>query len=469
MEYEIFLNKEDQKSYSLLKYLEKSLHLSEPVAKIQADLGFSDFILKKALKKLTEDLERMNLAQNFQLLASDLELTLKIDGTYSSKKLLSEYLKESLSVKLIIALYKGEFKSIEDFAEKNFVSYSVAYNTLQVLNQTGKLYGIVIRRGTVLDSEGRVASVIGSLFSLANIDYPELYPFGVIVQTERIVQQLQERYPLSTCESKKLFHYIAIKIHDGKLSRAADRGSRYFPAEPLALVSDLLPKQYQEIDYHIVSWLFVNNKLGQEVVIDDLGADVSALNQLFIEKFAARYGMLPTDVTTRLVQCLSRLHFNVLYRSINMSDMIDLDFNVFKRYWQDFYLFAVDRTNNLICEVPELLRFKEFVLFSYLMLLIDHVPVDLLTHPVRVLIDFSYGEKYNRLIWSHLERCVKVNTVLAPSIEQADLVITNSNDLYKDNDLETIVWPDLPRSVDWLMLRNHLIALQKERPSENES
>ena len=75
-----FLNKEDQNSYSLLKYLEESRGLSAPIFRIQENLAFSPFILKKTIKKLKEDLELFQLDTSFQLSELDFELKLVVDG-----------------------------------------------------------------------------------------------------------------------------------------------------------------------------------------------------------------------------------------------------------------------------------------------------------------------------------------------------------------------------------------------------
>ena len=153
-----------------MKYLEENQDLSETLIKIQKDLGFSEFILKKTIEKLRRDLQRFHLADSFQLIESESTLTLQIDGRYSGRKILGKYLEESLSIKMVVTLFKKEFKSVEDFAEKNFISYSVAYNTLQILNREGKEYGLSANRGTIFDRENLSSSCLCTLFSLADTD-----------------------------------------------------------------------------------------------------------------------------------------------------------------------------------------------------------------------------------------------------------------------------------------------------------
>ena len=280
-----FLNKEDQNSYSLLKYLEESRGLSAPIFRIQENLAFSPFILKKTIKKLKEDLELFQLDTSFQLSELDFELKLAVDGKCSSRKLLGNYLRNSLSLKMILSLFKNDFKSVGDFGQKNFVSYSVAYNTLRNINDNGQIYGITAKRGKLFDSENRISSFLCSLFTLANIDFADVYRPEIIATTEQIVEGVHREYNLTRYERKKLFHYIAIKLQAGKISRVVDGGYDLFPSESLELVQDLLPAAYKEIDYHIISWLFVNNKVEIKGMTGDLGSDTAQLNQKFMDKF----------------------------------------------------------------------------------------------------------------------------------------------------------------------------------------
>ena len=87
---------------------------------------------QKTLEKLKADIDNLKLSDSLTLVVSDVDVTLEIDGNYSSKLLLTKYLTESLSFKLVLSYFRGNY-SLTKFAECNHVSTSVAYSTLQRL------------------------------------------------------------------------------------------------------------------------------------------------------------------------------------------------------------------------------------------------------------------------------------------------------------------------------------------------
>ncbi|WP_270492733.1 hypothetical protein [Enterococcus thailandicus] len=105
MNYEFFLSKEDYRSYSLLKYLEESSNLSESILKIQEELSLSTFLLKKTIENLNDDLDELGISEHLKILATGTEVSLEIDGHYSSGFLLSNYIKRSIYLDLLIEFF----------------------------------------------------------------------------------------------------------------------------------------------------------------------------------------------------------------------------------------------------------------------------------------------------------------------------------------------------------------------------
>jgi hypothetical protein len=205
MNYGVFLNKDDQRCYSLLKYLEKSVTLSESLLKIQEDMGFSSFILKKTIEKTQEDIEQLGLEESFNLSASEGELTLEIDGNYSSKVLLSHYIANSLGMGLVISFFKRNYRSMEEFAEKNHVSYSVAYSTLQQLKKNLKKYQIFFEKKKLTGNQKNINLFLYNLFSITNLSYKELYTVRTIREAKQLMETLSESTYLQHLSKKNYF------------------------------------------------------------------------------------------------------------------------------------------------------------------------------------------------------------------------------------------------------------------------
>ena len=156
MNYEIFLNKEDQRSYSLLRHLEESPTLSGTFIALREELSMSNFLVKKTLEKLKADIDNLKLSDSLTLVVSDVDVTLEIDGNYSSKLLLTKYLTESLSFKLVLSYFRGNY-SLTKFAECNHVSTSVAYSTLQRLKKALKEYQIYFSKREIVGNQKAIS------------------------------------------------------------------------------------------------------------------------------------------------------------------------------------------------------------------------------------------------------------------------------------------------------------------------
>ncbi|EGO5032424.1 hypothetical protein H7560_001735, partial [Enterococcus faecalis] len=103
--------------------------------------------------------------------------------------------------------------------------------------------------------------------------------------------------------------------------------------------------------------------------------------------------------------------------------------------------------------------------FNYLLLLINHVPVHLIAEPAKVLIDFSYGKEYNQFIKKNLSVYVNLNVEIIDPLSDTlpDVVITNLNNLYQEEQSKVMVWLDPPRSIDWVNLTQSLLTIQEEK------
>ncbi|EGP5416411.1 M protein trans-acting positive regulator, partial [Enterococcus faecium] len=169
MNYEFFLSKEDYRSYSLLKYLEASSNLSESISDIQEKLSLSTFLLKKTIDKLKHDLQMFDLEKNFRLTVNELMICLEINGKSSSKALLSRYITDSLSMKMVLAFFQEKYISIENFAEQHHVSYSVAYKVLQGLKRNLKKYQIFFEKRKLTGNPKNIRLFLYNLFNSTEI------------------------------------------------------------------------------------------------------------------------------------------------------------------------------------------------------------------------------------------------------------------------------------------------------------
>ena len=440
MNYEIFLNKEDQRSYSLLRHLEESPTLSGTFIALREELSMSNFLVKKTLEKLKADIDNLKLSDSLTLVVSDVDVTLEIDGNYSSKLLLTKYLTESLSFKLVLSYFRGNY-SLTKFAECNHVSTSVAYSTLQRLKKALKEYQIYFSKREIVGNQKAISFFLYKLFTLSNQPISELY-------------------------SANFFHYLAIMINnEGRAVEGIDTRALNTFSEELIKKSQLAwALASKSLTYTIVFFLYLHGKLEKKYVIHE-DPTIESLTRVFIGSFEKAFNCLEESTRNTLEEGLAIIHFNVIYFPINMFDDFEMDLQFFKQTYPEFYFYLIEYIRWLTAKHKKIAKANHCLFFNYLLLLINHVPVHLIAEPAKVLIDFSYGKEYNQFIKKNLSVYVNLNVEIIDPLSDTlpDVVITNLNNLYQEEQSKVMVWLDPPRSIDWVNLTQSLLTIQEEK------
>ncbi|MBO0462414.1 MULTISPECIES: helix-turn-helix domain-containing protein [unclassified Enterococcus] len=464
MDYEFLLNKEDRRSYNLLKYLERSVTLTESLSKLQEELELSPFLVKKTIDNLKSDISDWDLSESFKLSTENVEIILEINGDYTSNYVLSKYIKQSLSTALLISIFSREFTSLEDFMEEHHVSYSVAYKTIKRLQKELNYYNITLEKGKMIGSRTNILFFMYHLFLLINPSFEDVYEQKIISEVEQIMDSLQQMFVFSNYEKQKLFHCLALgKIENTREEiNIKDEIVHFFDEAETLRLKQTLSLRSINYTYYLLAWLYSYNKLDDSYINRNEDSKIQLLNQLFVNKVEKNFTRLAPAIKSELLKGLERVHFTSKYYPIEKFNRIEIDTQFFYQTYPEFYLFLLEYTKNIIDEFSDFSRNKSILFFNYLMLLIHTVPVDHLKVPVKIGIDFSYGELYNEFIKKNLAMYVNLNVaIIDPNLHhEADIVITNMNDVYDSESTNVIVWLDPPRVVDWANLTKKILELQ---------
>ncbi|WP_395589874.1 helix-turn-helix domain-containing protein [Enterococcus faecalis] len=465
MNYEIFLNKEDQRSYSLLRHLEESPTLSGTFIALREELSMSNFLVKKTLEKLKADIDNLKLSDSLTLVVSDVDVTLEIDGNYSSKLLLTKYLTESLSFKLVLSYFRGNY-SLTKFAECNHVSTSVAYSTLQRLKKALKEYQIYFSKREIVGNQKAISFFLYKLFTLSNQPISELYSVKVYNEAKRVLQSVELNYTFTTYERRNFFHYLAIMINnEGRAVEGIDtRALNTFSEELIKKSQVEWALASKSLTYTVVFFLYLHGKLEKKYVIHE-DPTIESLTRVFIGSFEKAFNCLEESTRNTLEEGLAIIHFNVIYFPLNMFDDFEMDLQFFKQTYPEFYFYLIEYIRWLTAKHKKIAKANHCLFFNYLLLLINHVPVHLIAEPAKVLIDFSYGKEYNQFIKKNLSVYVNLNVEIIDPLSDTlpDVVITNLNNLYQEEQSKVMVWLDPPRSIDWVNLTQSLLTIQEEK------
>lgn len=467
MNYEFFLNREDCRSYLLLRYLEECIELRDNPLKVQEELGMSSFLLKKTLSQLMIDLDRFDLTESFKISEVGNEIILEITGNYSSKVLLSAYLSESLSLKMLISFFKKEFHSMEDFSFDNHVSYSVAYSTLQGMKKNLNPYQIFFEKGDFIGNQVNIYLFLSSLFSFVNLSKEVTYTKEIIEKTEITLSLVEQHFSLSEYEKKQLFHYLAVLIKRDRYLNVVDfeESLSIFNSSCLSKIHQIFENYSESFVANIIYWLYIHEKLEEDYVNIEMSKKISSLNKYFMDQLTKQFIQVSKEVKADLFSRLPKIHFNICYHPMSLFEDYEIDILFFKQNYTEYYYFLLNEVNQITKENVELGKGKVFLFFNYLMLLINHVPLQVINDPIKILVDFSYGAEYNQFIKKNLTFYVNLNILFVDYNLgiQPDIVITNVNDLYSDKNISTTVWLDPPRTVDWVILTNNLLEIKEEK------
>lgn len=465
MNYEFFLSKDDYRSYSLLRYLEEAVNLSEPILKIQEELSLSPFLLKKTIDQLIDDTRKWNIEQHFQIIINGSEIVLEVDGKYSSKYFLSKYIERSISFDLLVDIFTGKYSKLESFAEKKHISYSSAYAILQDLKKNLKEYQIFFDKKKMYGDQKTILLFIFQLFITSNVEYDSIYPFDIVEEVSRVIVKLESKYYFSRYEKKTFFHYLSVHlIYVNSKKLAIDRNVYcFFVKEKVGSLKEWLNLCSEEFAYSIIIWLYLYDKLENSFFSNYENNNINLLNSDFFHYFEGNFKQLTPRLKDDLSKELTKIHFTLLYYPINKFKELTMNFYFFQQTYPEYYFYLLDYINLLTKEHKYLSKGKIYLFFSYLMLLVNNVPIQLFSDPIKIVIDFSYGSSYNQFIKNNLNIYTNLNikVLTKEQHEEANIVITNMNELYQSISAEVVVWLEPPRAVDWGNLTRLLLNFKK--------
>ena len=139
---ENFLDKDDRLKFDFLRLLEESSDLTALNTTIQAQLSLSNFLFNKTIEELSLDFENYGLEVYFAIDSNNVQTTLLEVGQATSDLLLAHYLRNSLSFAILLALFREDYQSANNFALESYTSYTNVYSHTQQIKKLLKELGI---------------------------------------------------------------------------------------------------------------------------------------------------------------------------------------------------------------------------------------------------------------------------------------------------------------------------------------
>ncbi|KRM71258.1 helix-turn-helix domain-containing protein [Lacticaseibacillus brantae] len=469
---ENFLDKDDKRKFDFLRLLEESSELSELNATIQSELSLSNFLFSKTVEELGQDFDRYDLTRYFAIDNDNVRTTLYEAGQATSDLLLAEYLRHSLAFSILMALFEETFQSTQSFADDNFTSYTSVYGRLRQIKQLLQTFDVILdKHHHLVGPEPTIRYLLTRIFAFVLVNDHAMYPETVQNQASDSLAKLEPlNINLPQTVAIKLFHFLCIAMTRAQQGHAlsADDPNRQ---KVMTALQQAYPDAVAVIErvpssdlFHqeLLAFLYVSDLLPSSQSPMALGKHLSQLNDRFMAAAQATFD-LPETAKTLLDAELTRLHFELIYFPLNAYYSFEhFDVTFFKESYIEYFectrQYLMDEA---FLESEGILKFRAYIFYRYLMILISRVHLASVTPPITVCVDFSYGQEYNDFIKKNFALFVNLNVnVQFAYDETTDIVVTNLNAVYDDLDVEKVIWLDPPRAIDWAHLSDRILEIR---------
>ncbi|WP_165005768.1 helix-turn-helix domain-containing protein [Enterococcus sp. ZJ1668] len=487
------LEKEDRRKIDLFCYLENSPMLAESKLMLMKELGFSEFVLEKVIQGLIDDIEKQQLADFFKIEIEEHQIFLREYGGATSEILIKNLLRESLSVKIILLLFKQEFKSINRFAKDHFSSYTAIYKKMKTIETFLVHYGVRIGKKYQLIGDEKTIRLFFTEFykEIFETDFSDLYSEELLQNNQLYIEKItNSKLRMTKHQEYLLLHYMCVAVLRG-LQSGVDYSK--LDTDYRKYFLDIIEESSPELCSLILSWseehfdkqteghLLAEFMLVEEIIPDSKhllseifasSQEVEALTRIFLDYFRTEFQM-SVKKKEKLIQSIKPsidlLHFKINYffleqmqlsKKMDVSYFFEANYEIFE-FCRTFLIDAEKKGLSILVEN------REFLFKEYLFILTLSIPTSMLNEEITVCIDFSFGDYYNRIIERDLHFFSNFNIQVVNTVSsQTDLILSDSTKLYESSNIKQIVWLAPPRPVDWSNLGDALVAIRRRKNQE---
>lgn len=482
MELVALLEKDDLRKYQILNYLDRVPNQPVKNSKIQEELDFSYYLFRSFVDQIAEDITNFGLETFFNLKVTDSEIVLYELQNINTTVFLGHYLQQATQATLLVDMLKKDSLSLNEFAERNFISYAFAYKRYTSLQKQLPKWGLQLsKKELLLGDELTIRVLLTKLYLMRQEYQPEDFP-QIIDNAHQILAVLAKHMASMPASFEiELRNFILISLQRGSqghlLAATTESQQRLYQqrlrtyADLVEELAQLLPDSLTQLsasekELEIVSWLsFCMAAQLLPVPFSDYPEDCRVATDNLIAVFKQDCRLQLTDeLTDRLRQRLVTLFadvFHLPYRSSFFEDHLEVDF--FARSYPEYFQFCEKYFAQLPLPQSPLESLQRHFLFYFsLIAIVSLVPLRLVATPIEVCIDFSLGGDYNHIIARDLRYFSTLHVhVVNQQTPKTRLVITDLIPAYQDTDAVKVIWLTPPRPEDWENLVDQLIEIRQ--------
>lgn len=472
---ESLINKEQYRKYRLALFLEKNKTRILTQKFLCRELFFSEYILKATIEELNEDFNYLHLDFLIQQDVSGNTIRLTGKDDHISSVLLNYYFQTLLGVEILLEILKGEMCSLKKFSKNKFISSSVAYRWIQMLET------FLARQNLTLLKQNAVYHVKGEwrkkclleveLCSRTGADPQSYFSQEVYHTTKKLIEVIYpEEKAIPHSLERKLAFFVSILIRDNFKGLTGDYQVFFdgyhitelvwsHQAKDILSNMDITETDKDFILDQIIMYLIFLGMLPPEDQNCILrGTIARKMTEEAIEAFwnSTQYSDI-SNFDNMLITNLDWVHFSAIYEAAVPILVKERDWSYFETNHPELLSYYHERMILLVQNENSLLRPYSDRLVGHYLLLLNKYGFENAEDEVCITIDFSEGYQFNEYVSNMISQMETPCRIVVTQELSEDTDILLTDELMVDSECMEIIRLSLGSAqFSWLTLKNRL-------------
>jgi len=478
------LNKNDQLKLDILLTLESQPNTMS-IKNIVEKLQVSEYYITGAINSLITDVERIGLPEalfSIEILDNKIVQYTRHSSLSAFNYLLYIYsLESNFSLFFKNFLFESVSTQVE-FLEENFISKTSFFRLRKEFEPILNRFNVsMTAKIQLLGSERDIRNFLYIYLLTSYGDVKAPFSPDLEIELDKLIDSVENLLPVTLFNSDRLklryylyviyvrtnlHHYISTnKPTNSDYNNIMERVSVLF-INFFKLTNEF---EAQSIVDDLFIFLFASGIIPSIKLHNDVLPALGAIRKKFQTDFhisnETMRQLFTPDVNIKMAQYLTHLiFFNYPINSLVDPQNISYLNENFLEY-QSFSRSVI--TNLLPAYLPRhkhlLKHYAQALSTDLLLLIIANFDLNLVTSPVIVTIDFTYGDNYNKFVEHEIMNFKSLNLMVTHKLtDQTDIFISNLSP-HVISSTHKIQWTSPPTASDWAFLGNLIVSIKKER------
>lgn len=475
MSFNDYLLEGDRYKLYILEFIEASSTTEVSIDSLCEFLGLSKFKTQNYIEQLSNDVQSHAPQTTIFLTESNVFYWENVNLEMIRLQRLY-YIKKSPIFLLLHETIQSDFL-MEEFANKHFISESIAYKTKQKLNTILKEQNISIKQKKLVGSELEIRAYLFELYYyfFNGFEFPfSDRVFSIVKESITHIVGLNTSN-LSLTQQIKLELFLAIqqiRINDNQeLNSDISYSTNLFSSEIFSEIEHFYTKTYflmgnpLHFEIHYLEAILSSNDFAATESFDQ--TMTVPLSHAFLLHIKETVSFIPPFVFSeesvewnQIRKDVDKIHLLLELKHFAASSFISSEqIYYFEENYPIFHRLSKIFVDEIVTKnFPNLADEKKISLYyDYLFVLIRYLPIKFVDTPTWICVDFSNGENYTNFIASSIRSFRDLNIEIQKIPDEKTAVFVSDFSIAQLNCAQ-IIWKNPPSANDWKIFANTVIS-----------